>query len=155
MEYGNFYDIAEYGNVNWKGSFTPEEVRQNAEDYFTEWKYSNEQGKATHTMEELCKLLIEDGEEECEQFLDNILEEANWYCEIYYCQGCNKREIVFFSVEEMNNLWQYQNGNPKRMLIQDVLPNCSPMVREYERNYGLCLCEECWKKYWNMELTIK
>lgn len=23
MEYGDFYDIAEYGNANWKGNFTP------------------------------------------------------------------------------------------------------------------------------------
>lgn len=26
MEYGNFYDIAEYGNANWKGNFTPKEI---------------------------------------------------------------------------------------------------------------------------------
>ena len=104
MELKDFLRIAEYGNANWKGSFTEEEVRQNAEDYYAEWKASKEKGKATHTMEELCKLLIEDESEESEDFLDAILEDANWYCEIYYCQGCDKREIVFFSMEEMNNL---------------------------------------------------
>ena len=26
LEYGDFYDIAAYGNENWKGSYTPKEV---------------------------------------------------------------------------------------------------------------------------------
>lgn len=26
MTYEDFYDIAEYGNENWKGSYTPKEI---------------------------------------------------------------------------------------------------------------------------------
>ena len=151
MKLKDFLRIAEYGNANWKGSFTPEEVRKNAKDYFAEWKYSKEQGKATHTMEELCKLLIEDDSEEAEDFLDDILQESGWEVRVYWCDICEKREIVFLTKEEVSNLWKYQNGNPNRMLIQDVLPNCSAMVREWEKMHNMCLCEDCWKRYWNGE----
>lgn len=60
MEYSDFYRIAEYGNENWKGNFTPMEIAQNAYDYKVEYDCSIEKGKPTHTMIELCKLLEED-----------------------------------------------------------------------------------------------
>ena len=154
----DFLKIAEYGNENWKGCFTEEEVRQNAEDYYAEWKYSKEQGKATHTMEELCKLLVEDieGESvEAENFLYQIIADAEdtWACDIYYCDNCKKREIVFLTEEQIFQLHRYHSGNPRKLLIQNILPNCSAMVREYEKEYRNCLCEECWSKYWSGELN--
>ena len=60
LEYTDFYDIAEYGNEHWKGSFTPREIANNAYDYKVEYDYSIKQGKPTHTMIELCKLICED-----------------------------------------------------------------------------------------------
>ena len=60
MEYSDFYDIAEYGNENWKGSFTPREIACNAYDYLCEYRYSVAKGKPTCTMIELCKLICED-----------------------------------------------------------------------------------------------
>ena len=60
MEYADFYTIAEYGNENWKGSFTPREIANNAYDYKAEYDYSIKQGKPTRTMTELCKLICED-----------------------------------------------------------------------------------------------
>ena len=60
MEYNDFYLIAEYGNENWKGSFTPREIACNAYEYKVEYDYSIEQGKPTRTMIELCKLICED-----------------------------------------------------------------------------------------------
>ena len=60
MEFNDFYTIAEYGNDIWKGSFTPREIANNAYDYKAEYDYSIEQGKPTHTMIELCKLICED-----------------------------------------------------------------------------------------------
>ena len=60
MEFNDFYTISEYGNENWKGSFTPREIANNAYDYKAEYDYSIEQGKPTHTMIELCKLICED-----------------------------------------------------------------------------------------------
>lgn len=60
MEFNDFYTIAEYGNENWKGGFTPREVANNAYDYLCEYRYSVAKGKPTHTMIELCKLICED-----------------------------------------------------------------------------------------------
>ena len=60
MEYTDFYTIAEYGNENWKGSFIPREIACNAYDYKVEYDCSIKQGKPTHTMIELCKLICED-----------------------------------------------------------------------------------------------
>ena len=60
ITYDDFYTIAEYGNENWKGSFTPREIACNAYNYKVEYDYSIEQGKPTRTMIELCKLICED-----------------------------------------------------------------------------------------------
>lgn len=60
MTYNDFYTIVEYGNENWKGSFTPREIACNAYDYKSEYDYSIERGKPTRTMIELCKLICED-----------------------------------------------------------------------------------------------
>lgn len=60
MEYDDFYKIAEYGSENWKGNFTPREIANYAYDYKVEYDYSIEQGKPTHIMIELCKLICED-----------------------------------------------------------------------------------------------
>ena len=69
MEFNDFYTIAEYGNDIWKGSFTPREIANNAYDYKAEYDYSIEQGKPTHTMIELCKLICEDMGKEIENIL--------------------------------------------------------------------------------------
>ena len=60
MEYVDFYLISEYGNENWKGSFTPREIACNAYDYLCEYQASKIKGKPTRTMIELCKLICED-----------------------------------------------------------------------------------------------
>ena len=60
MTYNNFYTIAEYGNENWKGYFTPREIANNAYDYLCEYQASKIKCKPTHTMIELCKLICED-----------------------------------------------------------------------------------------------
>ena len=60
MKYSDFYEIATYGNKNWKGSFTPKEVACNAYDYKVEYDYSINQNNPTHAMIELCKLICED-----------------------------------------------------------------------------------------------
>ena len=60
MDYLDFYLIAEHGNENWKGNFTPREIACNAYDYKAEYDYSIKQDKPTHTMIELCKLICED-----------------------------------------------------------------------------------------------
>lgn len=75
LEYSDFYDIASYGNVAWKGSFTPKEIACNAFDYWGDFNASKEKEKPTHTIKELAKLLEEDGGEECREWLYNIATE--------------------------------------------------------------------------------
>ena len=60
LDYADFYNIAEYGNENWEGSFTPREIENNAYDDLCEYQASKIKGKPTHTMIELCKLICED-----------------------------------------------------------------------------------------------
>lgn len=75
MEYGDFYDIAEYGNANWKGNFTQKEIACNAYDYLVEFEKSKNDEKPTHTIKELCKLLAEDGSIDafCGYIRDNLM----------------------------------------------------------------------------------
>lgn len=80
ITYNDFYAIAEYGNANWKGGYTPKEIACIAYDYLCEYQASIEQGKPTHTMQELCNLLEEDyknGSEEAKEFLERITDKLN------------------------------------------------------------------------------
>ena len=77
MEYADFYNIAEYGNENWKGSFTPKEIAMNAYDYLCEFKYSKANEEPTNTIKELARLLVEDGSEECKDWLYEMAKELN------------------------------------------------------------------------------
>lgn len=60
LEYSDFYDIAEYGNEAWKGSFTKKEIACNAYNYFADFEWSKENGEIAHSIMELCKLLADD-----------------------------------------------------------------------------------------------
>ena len=77
LSYSDFYDIATYGNANWKGSFTPKEIACNAYDYLCEFEASKANEEPTHTIEELAKLLVEDGSEEAKEWLYQIASELN------------------------------------------------------------------------------
>ena len=69
MNFADFYHIATYGNEMWKGCFTPEEIAQNAFDYYTEFQWSKENEMVAYTIQELAKLLATDGSDECKDWL--------------------------------------------------------------------------------------
>lgn len=75
LEYGDFYDIAAYGNENWKGSYTPKEVAQNAYDYYSDFKASKESGFVMYSISKLIELLAEDGSEDAEYWFDCLISE--------------------------------------------------------------------------------
>ena len=79
MEYSDFYDIAEYGNDHWKGSFTPREIACNAYDYLRDFEWSkNAYVTDTEIAENICelaKLLARDGSDEAIQWLGQIADE--------------------------------------------------------------------------------
>ena len=60
MELNDFLQIAEYGNEMWKGCFTPEEVRQNAEIYYADFLWSKANDEIAESIKSLCKNLAED-----------------------------------------------------------------------------------------------
>lgn len=69
MTYEDFYNISTYGNQMWKGSFTPKEIACNAYDYYADFQWSKTNGMVTLTIQELAKLLAEDGSCKCKDWL--------------------------------------------------------------------------------------
>ena len=53
MEYQDFLNLSAYGNEQWNGSFTQEEVIENAEIYFSDFQFSKRTGETTDTIIEL------------------------------------------------------------------------------------------------------
>ena len=62
LDYSDFYDIAVYGNENWKGSFTPKEIACNAYCYHADYEQSRIEGKLIGSMPGLLELLNQDKE---------------------------------------------------------------------------------------------
>ena len=60
LEYADFYDIAEYGNKNWRGSFTEKEIACNAYEYYEAYKASIKANKCTNIINGLLYLLKSD-----------------------------------------------------------------------------------------------
>ena len=77
MGYDDFYSIAEYGNKNWKGCFTPREIANNAYDCLCEFQESKANNDPTEVIKTLCSLLAEAGSDECKLWLMEIAKELN------------------------------------------------------------------------------
>ena len=77
LTYEDFYDIAEYGNANWKGCFTPREIACNANNYLVDFEQSKARAgyHISSTIQELLRLLDEDDSEEANHFATQIRKE--------------------------------------------------------------------------------
>lgn len=75
MQYEDFYDIAVYGNTNWKGSFTQKEIACNAYDYLVEFEVSKARKRPLYAIKELVKLLMQDGTDDCLEWVARITSE--------------------------------------------------------------------------------
>lgn len=75
MTYADFYEIAEYGNKNWRGKFTAKEIACNAYDYLCEFERSKREGQETEVIKTLMILLVSDGSNQCFEWVRNISEE--------------------------------------------------------------------------------
>ena len=69
MEFLDFYNIAEYGNKQWKGAYSQKEVEQNAYDYYTDFLACLDEGQLTPVIKELARLLADDGSDEAKYWL--------------------------------------------------------------------------------------
>ena len=77
MTQADFLRIAEYANENWaKGSFTDDEVKENAEIYHADYLYSKENEIIAESIKTLCKNLAEDAKE------SNDIKPKKWLYEI-------------------------------------------------------------------------
>lgn len=66
LDFRDFYCIADYANMNWKGGFAQIEIAENAYNYLCEFQSSKKKGKANDTINYLLTNLdadIENGED--------------------------------------------------------------------------------------------
>ena len=77
LTYDDVQDIAEYGNANCKGCFTPREIACNAYNYLVDFEQSKARGgyHISSTIQELFRLLDEDDSEEANHFATQIRKE--------------------------------------------------------------------------------
>ena len=102
IDYSFFYDIAKYGNTNWKGNFSSKEIACNAYDYLTEYEYSKGKGKyhITTTIQQLLYLLDEDNSEECNCWANEIRKGLG------LCQVISYKENKIFVKDGMARLME-------------------------------------------------
>lgn len=60
LDYKDFYCIADYANMNWKGGFSPIEIAENAYNYLCDFEWSKENGKVANSITTLLTNLDED-----------------------------------------------------------------------------------------------
>lgn len=75
MTYEKFYTISKEVNKMNHDLFCDEELKQFSNDYLFEYELSKKQNKPTHTMIELCKLLLLDMD--FEDYFDTLEESEN------------------------------------------------------------------------------
>lgn len=75
--------------------------------------------------------------------------------EIVRCEYCLRAGIYKYESEEQyQDLLSYQfYSNPKRKLIQDIVPNMQPWMREafMRATMGILCSEECYNGYYGLE----
>ena len=94
MDYGFFYDVAEYGNANWKGGFSPKEIAIHAYEYKCAWRNSLECHEVNRTIIELLRNLRED---------KNNLEYATTMDQLYTLRKVNE---FIETIEESIKYWK-------------------------------------------------
>lgn len=72
MKKEDFIKIAEYGNINWKGFFSEEEIKENADIYWFEFEWAKKNHSTCDVINSLLSLLDE----------DNTDESINWATQI-------------------------------------------------------------------------
>ena len=60
LDFREFYRIADYANMNWKGGFAPIEIAENAYNYLCDFEWSKENGKVANSIMTLLTNLDED-----------------------------------------------------------------------------------------------
>ena len=60
LDFRDFYCIADYANMNWKGGYSAIEIAENAYNYLRDFEWSKENGKVANSIKVLLANLDED-----------------------------------------------------------------------------------------------
>ena len=60
LDFRDFYCIADYANMNWKGGYSAIEIAENAYNYLRDFEWSKENGKVANSIKVLLTNLDED-----------------------------------------------------------------------------------------------
>ena len=102
MNYNDFYDIAEYLNGINRNIFSHREVAENAHIYTCDFEWSKENDDLAQSIKELCKLLVEDGTEECLEWAFEIANELG-LIDMDYCDyDDTDPEIISIFLTKLN-----------------------------------------------------
>lgn len=78
MNYGFWYDVAEYMNEAGRGKFTPREIAGNAYEYLCEWELTCRNCEPSFNMQALMEELEATDDENAKGFLEEIREELEY-----------------------------------------------------------------------------
>ena len=90
LEYGFWYDVAEYMNEVGRGKFTPREIAGNAKEYEIEWKITLDNHELSYVIQALVDELNTQNDEKSNEFLTEMSRDIlnkMWKTEIYERQG--------------------------------------------------------------------
>ncbi|MEE3344434.1 MAG: hypothetical protein VZS44_10110 [Bacilli bacterium] len=72
LDYDFWYSLTQYANEIWKGYFSEEEMRENAQVYLDEWEYSIKTKELSYTISKCLENLLEDKACNIEEAIDFI-----------------------------------------------------------------------------------
>ena len=72
LDYGFWYDVAKYGNENWKGCFSEKEIAENAYTYKCEYDWSKANNSLSEAIKRVIELLHDDNNDEANYFIGEI-----------------------------------------------------------------------------------
>ena len=72
LDYGFWYDVAKYGNENWKGFFSEKEIAENAYTYKCEYDWSKANNSLSEAIKRVIELLHDDNNDEANYFIGEI-----------------------------------------------------------------------------------
>lgn len=92
MTYNDFLDLAKYANEAWKGSYTDDEVMENAQIYYDEYKAL---GCASEIITFLLDELMQDDTPEADEYIKKIIDnDKNRREHACKCTKCTNNDSI-------------------------------------------------------------
>lgn len=109
--------------------------------------YSAENNDYIYFKDSMMKWLCEKNNCSIEDISTKSFDHDHDLSEMFTCEYCRYTEAYDFSKTEKDNWISYKYyGNPRRLLIQNVVPNMPPWMRETAIRVNMgCICPTCMK----------